>query len=97
MRPIKRVEIIIDSPEVDDIIEVIESAQVTGYTIIRDVVGRGDRGLQVGYALSGAFSNSYILIACEPEAATRLVELVRPILTRRGGVCLVSDAQWVKH
>jgi len=97
VRPVKRLEIIVDSPELDEIIKLIESANVTGYTIIRDVLGRGDRGPQFGFALSGAFSNCYILVACEPETATALVEMVRPILTRRGGVCLVSDAEWVRH
>lgn len=97
MQAIKRLEIIIDTPELDDILSTIEAEAVTGYTVIRDVKGRGDRGLRMDDGLSGEFSNSYILIACDAEAALRLVERVRPILRRRGGMCLVSDALWVKH
>jgi hypothetical protein len=37
------------------------------------------------------------LIACSEDEANRIVEIVRPILKRFGGVCLVSDAMWVKH
>lgn len=97
MRPVKRVEIIINRPELDNVMDAIEQAKIMGYTIIHDVIGRGDHGMQMGDGLSGEFSNSYILIACEPDVAEILVELVRPILKRRGGVCLVSDAAWVKH
>lgn len=97
MRPIKRVEIIIDRPELGDIIGAIEQAEITGYTIMRDVIGCGDRGARMDDGLSGEFANSYILIACEAEVAEKIVTLVRPILKRRGGVCLVSDAEWVKH
>jgi hypothetical protein len=26
-----------------------------------------------------------------------IVEILRPLLSQRGGICLVSDAQWVRH
>lgn len=97
MEQVKRVEIIIDTPELPRLIEALEAEKVTGYTVIREVMGRGDRGLQQGDGLSGEFSNCYILIACKPELAARLIEVIRPILKRRGGVCLVSDAESVKH
>lgn len=97
MRPVKRVEIIIDRPQLEDIIEAIERAKVTGYTIMHDVTGRGNRGRQMGDGLSGEFSNSYILIVCEEEVAGQVVETVRPILKQRGGMCLVSDAVCVNH
>ncbi|MCX7938246.1 MAG: hypothetical protein N2545_02245 [Thermoflexales bacterium] len=70
---------------------------MTGYTIIRDVIGKGERGIRRGDELSGVFKNSYLLTTCEPEQLPAIVEAVRPILKQRGGVCLVSDAMWVKH
>ena len=39
----------------------------------------------------------YVLVACAPEASTAIVEAVRPLLRRHGGVCLVSDAMWLRH
>jgi hypothetical protein len=37
------------------------------------------------------------LIACSEDQAQRIVEIVRPVLKRYGGICLVSDAMWVEH
>jgi hypothetical protein len=35
--------------------------------------------------------------SCSEAEATRIIEAMRPMLKRFGGVCLVSDAQWVIH
>ena len=97
MHHVKRLEIITDSLEMKEVCSVLESLGVTGYTIIREVVGHGERGWQSGDELTDVFKNAYLLTACSESEAERVVEAVRPILKRRGGVCLVSDAQWVIH
>lgn len=97
MQNVKRIEIITDSLEMREVCRVLEGLGVTGYSIVRDVTGRGERGVQSGDELSSVFSNSLLLIACAPEKAPGIVEAIRPILKKRGGVCLVSDAMWVMH
>ncbi|MGQ9814102.1 MAG: P-II family nitrogen regulator [Candidatus Roseilinea sp.] len=97
MNPIKRVEIITDAAEMHHIVRILEQKGISGYTIIPDVVGRGQRGMRLGDDLSSAFQNSYLLTTCEPEAIDALVEAIRPVLQRRGGVCLVTDAWWLHH
>ncbi len=97
MRPIKRVEIVADSADIPQIIRLLERRGVSGYTIVRDVAGRGERGMRLGDDPGGAFQNSYLLTTCEPEQIEALVESIRPVLQRRGGVCLVTDAWWVRH
>ncbi|MCS7060243.1 MAG: transcriptional regulator [Anaerolineae bacterium] len=97
MRPIKRVEIITDSIEMTQVIRVLEQQGISGYTLIRDVIGRGERGMRLGDEPSGVFQNSYLLTTCDPEQVEALVAAVRPILQRRGGVCLVTDSWWVRH
>jgi nitrogen regulatory protein PII len=95
MRPIKRVEIILPEGESADVLEALEALEVSGYTLIPSVSGRGDRGATVhGF---GHLDNSYLMIACEPHQVESVVEVIRPFLRRFGGVCLVSDAQWVIH
>ena len=48
--------------------------------------------------LAGDSSNCLFLIACDEEAVVqRIVEGVRPLLSRFGGICLVSDCLWVQH
>jgi nitrogen regulatory protein PII len=97
MQNVKRLEIITDALEMREVVRVLEAQGVTGYTVIPTVVGKGERGSQSGDDLTDVFKNSLLITACEPSQVQVLVEAIRPILKRRGGVCLVSDAQWVVH
>lgn len=97
MQAIKRIEIIIDSLGVEVVIAILKTQRASGYTIIRDVTGTGDRGPRMGDELTDVFKNSYIMIACPEEKLSALVEAIRPQLKEFGGVCLVSDAMWIKH
>ena len=97
MQPIKRVEIVTDSLEMREVIETIDSLGINGYTLIREVLGKGERGFQSGDELTDVFKNSLLLVACDADKVSALVEAIRPILKKRGGICLVSDAQWVVH
>lgn len=97
MRPIKRIEIVIDSLELHKLLKILEQAGVSGYTVIRDAAGKGDRGARAGDQLTDVLKNSYIITTCAEEQLQPLVEAIRPLLKRFGGICLVSDAQWVVH
>ncbi len=97
MQIVKRIEIITDALEMQTVTAVLEAHGISGYTIIKNVTGKGERGVQSGDDLTDVFKNSYLLTTCLPEQVTEIVEAIRPLLKRRGGVCLISDAQWVVH
>jgi nitrogen regulatory protein PII len=97
MKPVKRVEIVVDSVELPRVLRLVESCGVSGYTVIGGVTGKGERGERAGDDLTDVFRNSYVLTACPEEQLAALVAAVRPVLERYGGVCLVSDAQWIIH
>ena len=97
MQAAKKIEIICDSVEVNNLIKILESTGVTGYTIIRDVVGKGGRGIRRGDELTDVFKNSMIITVCDAEQIPAIVESIRPVLKRFGGVCLVSDSLYVIH
>jgi len=61
------------------------------------VAGRGNRGERSGDGLSDSFQNVVFVIAAREGQVTGFVESVRPVLERTGGICLVSDARWLKH
>lgn len=94
---VKRIEIITEAREMREVAAVLDALGVSGYTIIRDVEGKGGRGVQSGDELTDVFKNSYLLTTCAPERVEEVVEAIRPLLKRWGGVCLVSDARWVVH
>ena len=97
MQAVKRIEIITDTLEMREVCRVLDRLAVSGYSVISDVTGRGERGVQSGDDLTDVFKNSMVVLACPPERLSDIVEAIRPILKRRGGICLVSDAMWVMH
>ncbi|MCX8023480.1 MAG: hypothetical protein N2745_12005 [Syntrophorhabdaceae bacterium] len=97
MKPLKKIEIVVDSVETEEILKILDEAGITGYTVIKDVFGKGERGQRDGQGLTSVFWNNYIITACPEELMLKVVEAIRPILKRFGGVCLVSDTYWVIH
>lgn len=80
------------------VIEILRETGISGYTAIPEASGEGERGKRRADELAGASSNTVFIIACEHEhLVERLIQSLRPILSRSGGICLVSDAQWVVH
>ncbi|MCB1701517.1 MAG: transcriptional regulator [Pseudomonadales bacterium] len=98
MKPCKRIEIVIEAPLAHRLTERLRQLGAPGFTLVPDVRGAGDRGERRADELSGDSSNCLILIACDDQATVdSILEAVRPLLSRSGGICLVSDAQWLRH
>ncbi|CAD5963091.1 Nitrogen regulatory protein P-II [Planktothrix tepida] len=97
MQAVKKVEIIISTLEIQEVLEVLDEAKVTGYTVIKNASGKGDRGLS-NDDLGSVFSNAYIMTVCTNEKQLeQIVSNVTPLLKRVGGVCLINDATWIHH
>ena len=97
MKALKRIEIVVGAIESKRIIRLLEDNDVQEYTLIRNVLGKGTRGEQDGEGLHDAFQNHYILIGCEEEKFTKIMEPLREALKKSGGACMVSDALWLLH
>ena len=97
MKAVKKVEVVVDAQEIPHLLDQLSEIDIKAYTVIREAHGKGDRGTRGGEFFLGAFDNSYVMIACSEDQAERIVEAVRPLIERIGGICLVSDAMWVLH
>ncbi len=98
MKTCKRIEIVIETAMVPSLLVALKQIDVPGYTLIPEVRGSGDRGVRRGDELTGDSSNSVVLIACDDEAKIeRILEAVRILIGRSGGICLLSDAEWLRH
>lgn len=100
MRPdtlirMKRIEIVVDEEALGDLLGLCRMAGVRGYTFIKHAGGLGSRGerLPDDYALDE--KNAVVILACEEQQADRVVTALRPRLKEFGGMCLVSDCDWV--
>jgi nitrogen regulatory protein PII len=92
VRPVKRIEIVADSATATRLLAALDQIGLHDYTVVKEVFGHGTRGDRGGDPFSGAFDNSYILLLVPPDAADRVVEAIRPLLGRFGGMCVLSDA-----
>ncbi|HRQ76285.1 MAG TPA: hypothetical protein PK098_10240 [Phycisphaerales bacterium] len=97
LRSMKRVELVIDTLHLTKATDQLRDAGVTGYTAIPNVAGFGDRGDQRADDVSGVSSNAYLLLAVPDEELDRILSTVKPLLQVYGGICLVSDCQWLDH
>lgn len=98
MKACKRLEIVIEKPLAKKVAAALIEAGAPGFTQIDQASGMGDRGRRHADDPTGSSTNCVFIIACETEhEVEKLVESIRPILTRTGGICLVSDAFWVRH
>jgi nitrogen regulatory protein PII len=96
MQPVKRIEIVVDSPEVPELLRLLQREGVGGYTVFGHLRGAGDRGERRDDEPSGG-GNACVLVAVPVDKLARVIDVVRPVLKRRGGMCLVTDAHWVVH
>ena len=98
MKPCIRLEIIIEAALSRKLIEILETADAPGFTMFPELRGKGDRGVRWADEPSRDSSNCMFLIACDEDAVVEdILEKIRPLLTSSGGVCLVSEANWLRH
>lgn len=97
MESLKKLEIVINALEKDHLIKVLQKNGITSYTLIEDVKGRGDRGWQDGAGLTDSFKNVYIMVACSQDDFDQVKEPLRAFIKKVGGICLLSDTDWLKH
>ena len=93
--PMKRIEIVITDESLNDLIELFREAKVRGYTVIRKAGGLGSRGERNPEYYPLEEENAVMVLACEEEQAEKLIMMLRPKLKEFGGMCLISDCQWV--
>ncbi len=94
MHPVSRFEIIVASKEVEKITKVLNAVKVSGYSIIREVIGKGHLGtvsddVNLG---SSKLSNVFIICYCSPDQVEPIVTKIKPILNKYGGVCYLFEA-----
>ena len=97
LKAVKRLEIITSSVELKKVLETLEKLEVQGYSIIRGVSGKGDRGVTTCDLDVDGVCNDYILAICDRDQEPKVLAALHPILTRYGGICISSDANSLVH
>jgi nitrogen regulatory protein P-II 1 len=92
----KRIEIVIDEEKLEELIALLGTVDVRGYTFIKNTGGLGSRGTRRPDDLFFEEHNAMVILACQEEQAQKVVSALRPRLKEFGGMCLISDCFWVE-
>lgn len=90
MVELQKVEIVIESIQMRRVMRVLERCDLSGFTVVPNVIGSGSHGLRDAEELSDVSKNNYIFTVCTKEQAEALIEAIRPIVEKCSGICLVS-------
>jgi nitrogen regulatory protein PII len=97
MHPKKRVEIFIEAPLVGQVMDRLNAADVSGYSVMPIVAGRG---LEGAWAAEGQISSAsqMMMVICVTDAAKleELVDSIYALLQRQIGFLLVSDVNVIR-
>lgn len=95
--PAKKLVIITEAAIEAEITRIINKHGAKGYTIYRDIIGKGDRGIRAG---SGGFSNYgentriETVVSTEEKAKAIMGEVVTGYLANRyAGIAYLEDVQ----
>ena len=91
----KRIEIVVDEESLRELVRLLREANVRGYTVIKGAGGLGSRGERNPDDYVFEDENAVMVLACEESQAEMLINLLQPKLRDFGGMCIISDCQWV--
>lgn len=92
MQKIKKIEFIIHKPHLTKFIDLLEELNISGYTIVENVIGKGTKGNMMWDEITDSFKNSYVFILCEEDKVNNITEKTLPFLKKYGGICFISDS-----
>jgi nitrogen regulatory protein PII len=92
----KRLEIVIDEERLEDLITLLNSVGIRGYTFIKSAGGLGSRGTRRPDDIFFEQNNAMVIIACQDSVAEKITATLRPRLKEFGGMCLISDCYWLE-
>ncbi|WP_372002292.1 P-II family nitrogen regulator [Tistrella mobilis] len=95
--PLKKIEIIVTGETEPFVRRLLDDSGVSGYTLIRDVAGKGHHRFQEGRLLFNDQASLVMLLAVAPETAIRRIAAgLAPLFRKQSGVMFISDVQVVR-
>lgn len=91
MKAMKKVELVIEAVYMNRLLKLFEKHNIKGYTLIKDVEGRGGHGYRSNDDVTDICTNDYIFTVCEEEQFAKMEHDIRMFLEKYGGKCMLSD------
>jgi nitrogen regulatory protein PII len=92
LHEMKKVEIVVRGEDLDFVIDLLERAGASGYTIIHNLSGKGSHGFHEGHLLFNEEDTLVMVISVMPEnLVSAMLEGITPFLNKHSGVVFVSS------
>lgn len=91
---LKKLEIILEGEHLPFATDLLDRANVKGYTIVNHLSGKGSHGFHEGHVMFNEDSVLVMLITAVPEELVQpLIEGFNPFFNQHSGVIFISDIQ----
>ena len=90
----KKLEIMVEKRRLQTVVDLLDQdGEVTGYTILRTLGGRGHTGERLPQPYSDVLDTVVVVTIVKAEVAERLVAALAPLIEEIVGIVAVSDVQ----
>jgi nitrogen regulatory protein PII len=97
LHPLKKIEIIVRGEKEEFVRDLLDESGVSGYTIHRDVAGRGSHGFHEGRLLFNDRAGLVMFFAVgDEDMISSVVDGLTPLFEKSSGVMFVSDTHVVR-
>jgi len=91
---LKKLEIILEGEHREFATDLLDQAEVRGYTIINNLSGKGSHGFHEGHLMFNEDNVLIMIIAAVPESLVEpIMQGFMPFFSKHSGVVFVSDIQ----
>ena len=93
----KRLEIVIEAPLVDRLLGLLDRADVTGYTVMPALAGRGREGTWRREGLvTEAGRMVVVMTVIDPTRVDAVLEQIYPLIARQIGILTICDVDVIR-
>ena len=94
LSPLKKLEIIVDGEHKSFVTDLLDRAEVKGYTIVNNLSGKGQHGFHEGHLMFNEDDVLIMIIVAVPEdLVSPIMEGLTPFFNAHSGVVFISDIQ----
>jgi len=87
----KKIEIIVEQSMLARVIDVVDRAGATGYTVVPTSAGKGRHGIRRDTDVVGVFRNVLVIVVANAEVAANIVERAGALSRDVVQILVVSD------
>lgn len=91
METLKKLEIIIETRDLDKVLEVLENLKVPFYQIIKEVIGKDFKGVKVTEDMKDGFKSCIISTVISEGLVNKIKVQLNEVFTKRSGLCIVYN------